>query len=223
MPAPVFNPRASPSHQSNRYEALDFPLTQLLYEAAVAVLVSPAQLPNIQKLYPIPSPPPADFRVFASSVLTDGLFYCPTRNATEAMLAAQPGRRSKSYHYVYSHLMSWSSTMWGNASWGASCYTEVCHGSDLPQLFLPTEKPSPAFGNYTDAEWALGLAMQQFYANFAASGVPGEVGGVAWPAYNAGTRQSLNYQTSDAGGITVASSVRSEFCSFWDALGYNIY
>lgn len=76
------------------YEVLDFPLPQLLYEAAVAVLVKPDKVADIMELYPVPTPAPEDFRVFASTVLTDALFLCPTRNATEALLVAQPGRRS---------------------------------------------------------------------------------------------------------------------------------
>jgi len=76
------------------YEVLDFALPELLYEAAVAVLVSPDKVADIMRLYPVPAPAPEDFRVFASSVLTDALFLCPTRNATEALLVAQPGRRS---------------------------------------------------------------------------------------------------------------------------------
>jgi hypothetical protein len=76
------------------YEVLSDPLSEVLYEAAVAVLVAPDKVGDIMKLYPVPTPPPQDFRVFASTVLTDALFLCPTRNATESLLVAQPGRRS---------------------------------------------------------------------------------------------------------------------------------
>jgi hypothetical protein len=105
------------------YEVLDFPLSQLLYEAAVGVLVDFNSVADIMRLYPVPPTPPADFRVFASTVLTDALFLCPTRNATEALLAAQPYRRSPIYHYQYNHLLSW-----GTAAWSANfteCDNEV--------------------------------------------------------------------------------------------------
>ena len=206
------------------YEALDFPLGELEYEAAVAVIVSPEALPALNKLYPLPVPAPSDYRVFASYPLTDGLFLCPTRNATEAMQVSQPYRRSKAYHYQYSHLMSWGSTMWGSNF--TECDNEVCHGSDLPAVFLPTEKPDPRFGTYTAGEWALGITMQQYYSNFAKTGLPGiPAGGIAWPSYDAMTRSTLNYQTTDNGGsgITVMQNVRAEYCAFWDTFGYKIY
>ena len=117
------------------YEVLDFPLSQLLYEAAIAVVVSPAALPEVMALYPLPAPVPDDLRVFASYALTDGLFLCPTRNATEALLLAQPARRSPIFHYQYSHMISWASEAWGKNF--TECDTQVCHGSDLPAWFMP--------------------------------------------------------------------------------------
>ena len=100
----------------------------------------------------------------------------------------------------------------------------MCHGSDLPALFLPTEKPDPSFGTYTPGEWQLGLIMQQYYSNFAATGAPGvPAGGIAWPAYTAATRQTMNYQTADAGGLSLLSSVRADYCAYWDSFGYQIY
>jgi len=100
----------------------------------------------------------------------------------------------------------------------------VCHGSDLPALFLPTERPDPRFGNYSAAEWSLGLTMQQYYSNFAATGAPGlPTGGIAWPPYNAATRSTMNYQTSDQGGLSIVQDLRAEYCSFWDNNGYVIY
>lgn len=109
------------------YEVLDFPLSQLLYEAAVAVLVDLGSVGDIMKLYPVPPTPPSDFRVFASTVLTDALFLCPTRNATEALQVAQPYRRSPTYHYTYNHLLSW-----GQAAWSTNfteCDSEVVRWS----------------------------------------------------------------------------------------------
>ena len=104
------------------------------------------------------------------------------------------------------------------------CDNQVCHGSDLPAFFLPTEKPDPRFGNYTTAEWNLGITMQQYYANFAATGSPGvPKDGIAWPPYDAVTRQTLNLQTEDMGGLSLSLSRRSEYCAFWDNFGYKIY
>ena len=54
----------------------------------------------------------ADFKVFASTPLTDGLFLCPTRNASEALAVAQPARASKAYHWLYSHVLAGSAGRW---------------------------------------------------------------------------------------------------------------
>lgn len=197
------------------YEVLDTPMPELLYELLVGLLVSPAALPEINKLYPLPKPTPPDLRVFSSTVLTDGLFLCPTRNATEALYVKQPARKSPTYHYVYSHLLSW-----GQAAWGANfteCDNNVCHGSDLPEWWLPRTAPSPAFGNYSNDELNLGHTWQAAWANFAATGSPGSPGGVAWPAYDAKTRSTFNWRTAGDGGLVVENGNRRTFCEWCES------
>ena len=259
------------------YEVLDFPLSQLLYELAVGVLVNFANVSDIMRLYPVPPVPPADFRVFASAVLTDALFLCPTRNATEALLAAQPFRRSPVYHYQYNHLLSWGAAAWSSNF--TECDNEVvrgvcsfralsphppppppppshshsllffciffppltpchalslslsrpflpqCHGSDLPAWFMPLGTGLPGgFGNYTAAELDMGRTWQQYWAGFAATGVMGvPEGGVAWPAYTAANRATLEIRASDDGGLRVLNSVRDVTCAWWDQYGYKVY
>ena len=125
------------------YEVLDFPLSQLLYELAVGVLVNFANVSDIMRLYPVPPVPPSDFRVFASTVLTDALFLCPTRNATEAMMAAQPFRRSPVYHYQYNHLLSWGAAAWSSNF--TECDNQVVRGGlAVPPLSLPPSSLSHA-------------------------------------------------------------------------------
>ena len=198
------------------YEVLDFPLSQLLYEAAVAVLVTPAAVPDILRLYPIPAPAPSDFRVFASTVLTDALFLCPTRNATEAMQVAQPGRRSPTYHYQYNHLLNWGGTAWG-ANF-TECDDEVCHGSDLPLWWLPRTSPGPGFGNYTAEEVDLAHTWQRYWANFAATGSRAGGGEVAWPAYTSANRATMEFRAKGDGGIHVINNVRDVTCEWGDFL-----
>ena len=81
---------------------------QLLYEVVATILVGPEAFNESKALYPYPTPVPADLRLFASTLLTDGLFLCPSRNASEALQATQPFRRSKAYHYEFEHVMSWA-------------------------------------------------------------------------------------------------------------------
>jgi carboxylesterase type B len=92
------------------------------YEIVAALLIGPVFALEAAFYYPIPSPPPEDFKVFSSQLLTDGLFLCPTRNATEALFAAQPGRKSKAYHWQYSHVLASSPSIW------SSNFTEVRKG-----------------------------------------------------------------------------------------------
>jgi carboxylesterase type B len=203
------------------YEALTAPLDATGYAIAASVLIGPDDYEKSQALYPVPSPPPADYRVFASYLLTDGLFLCPTRNATEALQVAQPFRRSPAFHLQYNHLLAAASNIWSSNF--TECWTEVCHGSDLPAWFLPND---PAVANYTAAESALSDAMQGYLVSFAATGNPGTgvPGGVPWPAYTASTREVLVLETADKGGITVQSGIRAEFCAWWDdVVGYRVY
>jgi len=209
------------------YEALNFTLPELLYDAAVAVLLGPvaAVESTAADLYPLPSPPLPDYRVFASTLLTDGLFLCATRNATEGLLAAAPGRASGVYLYQYDHLMSWGSAMWSPAF--AECWNNVCHGSDLPALFSPD---FPALGsNYTAAEAAMSAGIRAYLGEFVRSGAPGAGPGVPWPAYTTAERPTLVWSAQgDAGasaqGPYVANRVRETHCAWWDAsVGYNVY
>ena len=201
------------------YEALQItpgnyiPLGQLEYDLLVGVLVGPQFAAGVSALYPVPATPPADFKVFASTPLTDGLFLCPTRNASEALAVAQPARASKAYHWLYSHVLAGSAGLW-NSNF-TECDTVVCHGSDLPELFHPR---NAAIANYTAEEDALALTMQRYVAAFAATGAPGDAGGgVAWPPYDAATRRTLNYEVESAGGVTVLESWRAAACDWWDA------
>jgi carboxylesterase type B len=205
------------------YEALSATLDVTGYELAATVLFGLDNFLKSLALYPFPVPAPADYRVYASTLLTDGLFLCPTRNASEALLVAQPYRRSPIYHYQYSHLAASSPSIW-QANF-TECFTEVCHGSDLPMWWHPID---PQIANFTAEESALSSSMQAYWTAFAASGgdpnynLPS--GGFRWPAYNASTRQTLNFETASNGGISVIEGLRADFCAWWDTVvGYDVY
>ena len=194
--------------------------SEVLYDLLVGVLLGPTWAPQLSAYYPVPSPAPTDFKVFSSTVLTDGLFLCPTRNASEALLAQQPARRSKAYHWLYSHVLADSAALWQSNF--TECDTVVCHGSDLPELFHPHDA---AIASFTAEEDALALSMQRYISNFAATGVPGDGGtGVTWPAYDAATRRTLNYEVASLGGVSVLEGWRAKECDWWDAgPGYLIW
>jgi len=213
------------------YEALTFPLTPILFDLAVAVLIGPenAIASTAPDLYPLPVPALTDYRVFASTLLTDGLFKCAVRNATEALAVAQPYRRSKTFLYEYDHQESWSSTMWSSNY--TACWTEVCHGSDLPEWFHPSPKTLNV--SYTPEEDALAVDMQAYFAAFAATGDPGSgtpSRTLQWPAYDATTRTTYVFQAAPSGsggsvtGSYLGQALRSVQCNWWDtSVGYSVY
>lgn len=191
-----------------------------------AVLIGEPGDSQVRSIYPLPVPAPADFRIFASVLLTDGLFLCATRNASEALQVAQPFRRSPTFHYQYSHMLSWAPVAWGPNF--TECSSYVCHGSDLPMWWEPQLSPGPGFGNYTASEVSFARSLHWYWANFAATGSPGNGDPtnptITWPAYNAASRSTLNLDTVENGGFTVIPSLRASFCAWWDnVVGYNVY
>lgn len=204
------------------YEVLDFPLSQPLYELAASLLIGPEDFNKSLALYPYPDPLPSDLRVFASYLLTDGLFLCPTRNASEALLANQPYRRSPIYHYQYSHQLVDSASLWQSNF--TECWTSVCHGSDLPLIFRPND---PNIANYTTEEAYLSSAIQNYWVNFATTGNPNANNypqSPTWPTYNANTRNTINFEVASKGGITILEGIRASYCQWWDdVVGYHVY
>ena len=208
------------------YEALNLspgvyiPLSQLEYELLAAALIGVDFAVQSTSIYPYPTPLPDDFKIFASRLLTDGLFLCPTRNASEALQAAQPFRRSKAYHWRYSHLLAQSPALWQSNF--TECDDMVCHGSDLPEFFHPHQ---PSLANFTAEEDALAITMMRYVASFAATGAPGDGGiGLEWPAYEAASRQTLNYETAAMGGVTIMPRVHDMECGWWDlGPGYSVW
>jgi carboxylesterase type B len=196
------------------------PLSEIEYDVVAALLVGLDLALEIPTYYPTPSPPPTDFKVFASYLTTDGLFDCPTRNASEALQVSQPFRKSKAYHWQYSHVAASSPNFW-NTNF-TECYNMACHGSDLVMIWHPVQ---PLIANFTDEENVLALQMQHYFGSFIATGNPGDAGtGLAWPAYDAVTRQTLNFETASMGGVAVIESLHGKECAWWDEkVGYLIY
>ena len=101
----------------------------------------------------------------------------------------------------------------------------MCHGSDLPAIW----RPYASIGaNFTAGEEAMAIGMEQYWANFAATGDPNKGAfppAVAWPAYTAAARQTLAIDaTSDAASFVVTPGWRAPTCAWWDiSVGYSVY
>jgi carboxylesterase type B len=195
-------------------------LSQVEYEVVAAALIGPEYAMESVAYYPWPNPLPTDYKVFSSTLLTDGLFLCPTRNATEALFVAQPFRKSKAYHWQYSHVLASSPNIWSSNF--TECDNVVCHGSDLPEFWHPRRA---SIANYTASEEVLARTMQSYVATFAATGSPGDGGiGLAWPPYEASTRLTVNYETSENGGVTVLERWRERECDWWqNGPGFSVW
>ena len=168
----------------------------LLGDAAAALAQYPA---------PVPVPDGYDFAGLTSNMTTAAGFRCAIRNATRS-LAALPGRTTPVYLYQYNHLLSWSAIL----DLSPRCVASVCHGSDLPLWFSPSD---PAVANYTAAERTLGGVMGGYVNTFAATGKPG--GGWA-PVTPASTpRLDIDVPTPVMNDDPGAAE-----CVLWDRIGY---
>lgn len=213
------------------YEILQEPLDADFMEIVFYVMLGNEEAYEGSKdAYPRPDPPLDDYRVFASGLFSDGLFLCPTRNATASMLFATAGKRkSPVFHWSYDHLLSWGDVAWGEQF--IHCADWACHGADLPGWWLPRIKPSPEFGNYTPEELEMGATLHKMWANMAKYGNPNGNGppgtsdtGVYWPPYDVLNQPTLIIETKDQGGFTVTKDLRGDYCNWWDLVaGYDIY
>lgn len=203
--------------------AFNTSVDEVEYDLALDVIIGLDAAPKVKAQYPVPSPPPTDYRGQLMVVATDMLFRCPVRNVT-ASVATTVGlpRRHGIWQYWYSHVESFNQAMWGTVYPFIDCWPVACHGEELVELFRPEY---PQYGtNYTTDEVTLSLTMQSYWAAFAANGSPGmgQRGDQAsWPAYNLTTRQVMILQ---AGSVDVAADLFGEACDFWDTqVGYDFY
>lgn len=211
------------ANESNLFINFAFtkPLGELEYYVSLGLILGLNNTAKITPKYPLPSPVPSDLRPAMSAIGTDALFGCPTRNAT-ASVATTPGRVSPIYLYYYAHVESFNPAIWGTVYPFNACWPIVCHASDLIELFQPQY---PQYGtNYTAAEVSMSTAIQWYWTNFAATGVPGAgnpATPLTWPAYNVSSRSVLYLQ---AGATSIVPDWDGAMCNFWDSeIGYDFY
>jgi hypothetical protein len=90
---------------------------------------------------------------------------------------------------------------------------------------MPVGRGLPGnFGNYSADEQAMGALWHKYWAGFAETGVMGVPdGGIAWPAYDASNRATMEIKTVGDGGLRVITGLRDVTCNWWDNYGYKIY
>lgn len=84
---------------------------------------------------------------------------------------------------VYRYRFSWPTPVLGGA-------LGACHGVDLPFLFGCVDEAAALVGR--DPPRSLTVELRSAFIRFAATGLPGDIGGVPWPRYDAGRRPVLD-------------------------------
>lgn len=157
------------------------------FRAALANLVGQTVAPAVEALYPLPSYP-SPWAAMAD-VVGDLSFVCPSRTAARLFAAAGD---------VYLYHFTQPIKAFEPRGEG------VFHGEELYFLFLDLE-------HLTADEVALGADLLRTWATFAATGAPGAVRGVEWPAYEEAADEDLNLNFAPV----VEARLKVAQCDFW--------
>ena len=146
----------------------------------------------------------------------DGLFKCPTRNATISLLSNN--YNSNLFMYHFNHVSSFNEAAW-NKNY-SECWNVVCHAAEL--IYVYRSNLGPIDSKYTNDEWLLAKSMQLYWTQFAINnGIsPGNgMYNIDWEPFVLGSELSLQLQAAD---IQMKSNVDVDDskCKFWDSTGY---
>jgi carboxylesterase type B len=187
-------------------------ISKLEYDAVLDVIF-PKVAKEVRMEYP-PSLHTKDCREETSVLATDYIMACSTRAAATGL----HDHDSPVYIYEFDH--AWSM----RGAWGPNyteCEGHVCHGAELPFVFNTATYCDYALD---DDEKKLADQMGVYWTNFAKYHNPNGPsekslkGLPVWPQFD-NTTDKLVYMTAE--NITIKDHVRSEYCNFWDGLGYN--
>lgn len=181
-------------------------LTKAEFDTAIAV-AHPEHNKDIQQLYS-PKHDLTDYRDTMSTVVSDFLFTCATRNTTLNLVRYT---EVDVYRYVFDHATE------SRGEWGKDKYCEghVCHSEELRYVF----------GNYvngtaTTEEKALTESMMIYWSNFAYTLDPNDgkrSPGLIWPAYQFNTTSTMHFKTPNS---SLIDDYRVEYCDLWDSFGF---
>lgn len=169
---------------------------------------------EIAALYgPPPSNQDDDTRAYFSMILTDYLFYCPSRFAARQ----QSIKNGNNTHmYFFDEHPSWS-IWYANNNTEDPCVRYICHAFDLPTIFDTYYKLPAGFPNPTPGEQAMSTFVQTALHQFAYTGT---ITGMDWPAYTSDSRVARNISVP-VGQSGVLKEYRETYCEYWDSIGYN--
>jgi len=184
------------------------------------ILQTESNVQRVLKQYPLPTNT-TDYRAYASNIVTDGMFHCPTRNVT-ASLSTRSENNGDIFLYHFNHLPSFSTVIWGDQH-DPECYENVCHGDDIPFIFRVDGASLNA--SYLPSETLLSETMESYWGVFGWNGNPyngqtfkydnGSV--VFWKQFNTDTQETMIFQTND---VQLVSNYDKSKCELWDEIGY---
>jgi para-nitrobenzyl esterase len=192
--------------------ALNFPPPGWLLDLALEYVFGETKGNQIAELYgPVPADQQNDVRAFFSMILTDYLFYCPSRNSA---MHASKYNGGKTYVYFFDEHPSWALWYSGNNS-NDPCVKYICHAFDLPTIFGTYWKLPPSFPSPSPGEWDIMHFNQKTIAELAHNG---EISN--WPGFSQPTLTMKNLS------IPVAETAwlhgyRHKYCDYFDSIGYD--
>lgn len=121
------------------------------------------------------------------------------------------------YIHVFDYILKANGTLYGSSQWAPVCYTKVCHKSEMPFVYNPSDVPTIQF---TNDEENFTQLIGRYWTNFGKSGNPNSPLSVSptWNAFVTLTNTSLH--------LTLGASENWDnyrgrpFCDFWDSIGY---
>jgi len=176
------------------------------YIAIVTGIYHDDVIPQVLRMYP-----PAigsDNRDICSRLINDYVFLCPTRRMLK--LAEQLG--VDTYLYQFTHqppFCPWPKNQ-------QFCCNRVCHGDELPYVYVDTGDPFP--WNFNQTDLSLAQSMAGYWSSFAMFGNPNKYNPVVnWPMYRSASDLSINLEWP----LSTKQGLNKNLCDQWDVIGYD--
>jgi len=126
------------------------------------------------------------------------------------------------FYFIFNHLPSFSVNIW-KPQGSPECYTNVCHGDDIPFIFRVDA--SVVNASYLPSETLLSETMESYWGVFAWNGNPmegqtfkydnGSI--VEWKQFNIASQETMIFQTND---VQIISDYDKSKCELWDEISY---
>jgi len=186
------------------YEAFGKSMGALEYDAIMTATFGLGTFLKVLAKYP--SVAFEDNRDMMAQLVTDYLFACPARAASRA-------HADKNIVFLYRFNHSFEHVgAWQNLTF---CEGHVCHAAELPFVF------NVMYNNlfpFSQNEISLASGMSTAWATFATNG--NSPGIPDWVQYDVANDINYHFKTpvEESGPM---SGLRSEYCDFWDEIGYH--